>query len=417
MYKVDVVIVGLNDRTLELVELFRDQKVLVIDERNFSDTSAVLDFEDDLLFGIYQGSLEASMYQVDDYEQMKEFYQMITAMNYNNKQTNLKLISAQLEQNKINVLKGRIKIKSNQLLNINYLSEDTEVSFDRLVLNTSYSEKKDDRNPFVFTLEEILATQLLPEEMIIEIKTMKDLEIAKMFSNFSTKVIGVMTKNVFTEIDHLMFRDSVRDAFDTDKFELIDKAQILKVEEHSSYGMLEIEKINDQVFPPKKEIIKESFTVLLKSYEHVANNFDLGLEKLEDYDSTEDLISFEDKLMSQTIHLTPAYVHIQQKDPSEDRVTLRINADELKYFSRIHETQGGLEVMINKNTLEIESAIIYCHESLVLRDIVRLIMEHQIPLSYFEETPIGVSSVMSIFVDIAHKYRMEVSNDNPNNNK
>ena len=162
---------------------------------------------------------------------------MVVSMNETQKQDNRKAIRAKLEKQGIEVIKGRVQIENSQTLSVNYLEQDTAVSFESLVLNTESIEKKEDSNPFVFSLEELLATQLLPEEMIVEVSTLKDLEIAKMFSNFSTKVKVVMTKNVFTEIDHLMFRDSIKESMEESDFEFIDKASIQSIESHVSYCM------------------------------------------------------------------------------------------------------------------------------------------------------------------------------------
>ena len=196
---------------------------------------------------------------------------------------------------------------------MNYLEQDTTVTFESLVLNTESIEKKEDSNPFVFSLEELLATQLLPEEMIVEVSTLKDLEIAKMFSNFSTKVKVVMTKNVFTEIDHLMFRDSIKESMEESDFEFIDKASIQSIESQGSYGMVEIESVNDKVFPFKKESRKESFSVLLRSFEQVAHDFNFGLEKLAFYERASELIDSSSDVKSQSVYVTPAYVHLAKK--------------------------------------------------------------------------------------------------------
>ncbi len=54
MIKTEVVIIGLNDLTQEVAALYPGKKILVIDERNSAEFSRVLDFKDDLLFGVYQ---------------------------------------------------------------------------------------------------------------------------------------------------------------------------------------------------------------------------------------------------------------------------------------------------------------------------------------------------------------------------
>lgn len=408
MIKTEVVIIGLNDLTQEVAALYPGKKILVIDERNSAEFSHVLDFKDDLLFGVYQSSLEVAQFESEDYEQMKEFYQMVVSMNETQKQDHRKAIRAKLEKQGIEVIKGRVQIENSQTLSVNYLEQDTTVSFESLVLNTESIEKKEDSNPFVFSLEELLATQLLPEEMIVEVSTLKDLEIAKMFSNFSTKVKVVMTKNVFTEIDHLMFRDSIKESMEESDFEFIDKASIQSIESQGSYGMVEIESVNDKVFPFKKESRKESFSVLLRSFEQVAHDFNFGLEKLAFYERASELIDSSSDVKSQSVYVTPAYVHLAKSLLSDDLKVIRVNADELHYFKLIHEINGGMEFMINKQTQLIESAIFYCYDSLVLRDIVRMLMDHQIPMSYFEKTSLGVSSVMSIFVEIAELFRAEV---------
>ena len=112
MIKTEVVIIGLNDLTQEVAALYPGKKILVIDERNLAEFSRVLDFKDDLLFGVYQSSLEVAQFESEDYEQMKEFYQMVVSMNETQKQDHRKAIRAKLEKQGIEVIKGRVQIEN-----------------------------------------------------------------------------------------------------------------------------------------------------------------------------------------------------------------------------------------------------------------------------------------------------------------
>ena len=90
----------------------------------------------------------------------------------------------------------------------------------------------------------------------MEVSTLKDLEIAKMFSNFSTKVKVVMTKNVFTEIDHLMFRDSIKESMEESDFEFIDKASINRSSHRVPMVWLRLRVLMTRCFLSRRNLVK-----------------------------------------------------------------------------------------------------------------------------------------------------------------
>lgn len=394
MKQTDVVILGLNHHVLEIVDSFEDEKITIVDERSFNQYSRVLDFDDELLFGVYQGSLEASQFNVTDASEMVEFYQMIVAHHKENRQNNRRTLLAILKEKGFEVIKGRAQIQDDHSLKVDYLDESTEVSFNKIVLNMGQSEQTTETNPYIFTLEEYLETEALENKMMIEVKTLKDLEVAKLFGNFGVKVKALLVENAFREIDHLMFRDSIRDSLTSEGLEIIDRVTIQSFEEQATFGIVNYETHNDK--------FSESFTVFLRSVESVENRSGLGLELVNNIIELDDLYPKKSSIKRQVLHLTPAYVLIEKEEASaSDDTTIRLNADEIAYFKRTSNEDGGLEVKVDSVSHTIKSATFYCHDSLILGDIAQLMMENDLSLDTFRQSQRPANSAMSVFVDIA----------------
>ena len=143
-------------------------------------------------------------------------------------------------------------------------------------------------------------------------------------------------------------------------------------------------------------MLADNFTFFLRRQDAIVKDAPQYAKSISDFLKPEEVID------SQAIFVTPPYVSLVRKERSQDGLVLRLNADEISYFKRIHEEFGGLEVIINKTTKQLESAIFYCHDALVLSDVARLIMEQKIPLDSFDMQHSNGLSILSVFEEIAY---------------
>lgn len=405
--KTDTVIIGLNEQLLDIINP-SDQSVCVIDVKNFSEYSREITFDDDMLFGIYQSSLEASQFAIDDVDTMKEFYQMVVSLRGQNQQDEARVLLDKLKDRNIEVVKGRVTIEDENTLVVHYLEQTTEITFNKLIMNTGHSIKTDSNNPYVFTLAQLIETQLLPESMIVEVKSLHDLGVAKMFSHFGTKVQALLINNVFSEIDHLMFRDTLRESLISDSMTLFNKVTINSIESDSGFGKIEFNHVEADGFPIQQETQTETFTVYLASGEGVRNDFSMNLETLDQVVWLEDLISKKDKVDVTSLYLAPAFTSVKAKVPAKNPLTIRLNSDEIAYYKRIQALDGGLEIICDKDTGKIHGATFYCFESLTLRDMVILMIEEDTEITQFKNLYQSATSVLSVFTDIYKEYEKEV---------
>lgn len=393
MIKIDTLIIGLNKKVLSLTSQF--ESCLVIDDKSAHDSSEVIDFNDDRLLGLYQSSTEAARFEVDDFDAMAQFYQMVVELYQNNYRDQSKEIVNQLKERNIEVKKGRVQFIDEHHCKIEYLEQETLIEFNQVILNVKDREPLNLDNPYLYTLDELIASQMLPKQLLIEARALKDLAIAKIFRNFGVEVKVLLVENVWREIDHLMFRDALKETLIESGIEMVEKVEILSIEGQATFGIVNYSSIKDG-FPVQKEMLADNFTFFLRRQDAIVKDAPQYAKSISDFLKPEEVID------SQAIFVTPPYVSLVRKERSQDGLVLRLNADEISYFKRIHEEFGGLEVIINKTTKQLESAIFYCHDALVLSDVARLIMEQKIPLDSFDMQHSNGLSILSVFEEIAY---------------
>lgn len=379
-------IVGLNSNLKNIVGDL-DGEILVIDEMGLKHAGQYTTFESDNVLSLYQASLVTGRLEHDDFSASQEFYEHLYNQQHELEYMNLKDLQDYLSAKNIKVLKGRLRVVDANHAELTYLGETTSIEFDKLILNTGFIEENPTDSPFVFTFNQFLNTGQLFRRILVDAKSLRGLEIAGLLARFGCEVTLVSGKALFSEIDHLMFRDAVRESIVDQGINHLEKYTIESIEDLDNVAKVHVKPLSQLAFEITNQVKEQTIEVdaIVIESDPTKPSFVEGEEDLS-----------KPLRQHDSVFLNPVLASVKT---SESGVPHRFDAQEFTYFKTRFEIDGGIELLVKDEF--IIGGTFYCHNALELAQLLELIKH--IPVGEIQHLSVFENSLLGVFKEAATK--------------
>lgn len=383
------IIFGLNDRALQYALNHRDEEISVVDVKNFLRRPKYVSFNEDITQLFYHSAQVRKSLMSESLEESQEFFSQISSSHHEKEKELKKLLVDKL--NKLNVVlyRGHVSFSGDHQVTLRYLNNVDVVDYDQAYLNAGFHEKHDREHAFVFTLDELIHGEHLYESMIIEAKTLRSVEIAEMFAHFGSKVTLVCDRKFFNQIDHLMFRDAIKQSLIDANVTIVEKKLIDSIEYHDTNLTVSLKHQSQLAFEIMESDGVDSVTadILIVEGEQVLNTFDKELQVFENLPEP----------TMKIIYLSMPFVTLEKNKHTSHKV-VRLDASQIPYFVLRYEEDGGLEVSVNPETMEITAASIFTHQAIDLGQLIGLMMNQSLSLDTIRD--VSPESIFSVLLKV-----------------
>ena len=378
------IIVGLNSNLLNIIDSINGQ-IVVIDEASLKSKGHYVGFESEKVLALYQASLIAGQLEHNDFKASEEFYEHISNQQHELDYMNHKALVEILESKNIQILKGRLNVISPVKAELTYLGETTELEYSQLIINAPKTEENPYQSPFVFTFDQFLHTSQLFRRVLIDAQSLRGLEIASMMARFGSEVTLVVGRRLFAQIDHLMFRDAVRETLISQNIELLEKYTVETIEDLDASTKVTIKPMSQLAFEITEPVSEKTIEVDAVIVE--------GNIESPHFSESEIDKSVQDRVTN-SIFLNPILSVVES-----DSVTERYQYDVqlFTYFRSRFEIEGGIEFLVDNN--KIVGGTFYCYNALELAQLLKVINND---LNELKTLEVFDNSLLGVFKEAAH---------------
>lgn len=333
-------IIGLNQHTLQLVNSL-EGKIVVVD---LVQKAQYTTFESEKVQALYQASLLSGQVDHSNFDDSAQFYDHVAnqqvELNYMNKKELIETIN----NKKIEIVKGRVNIIDNHHVEVSYLSETKQLETENLIVNTEFSEENPYHSPFIFTFDELINTNQLFKRIGVVASSLRALEIASMFNRFGSEVSLIVDRRLFSQIDHLQFRDAIKESLTQQNIRLYEKYEVSEITDQEQSAVLQLQPQSNLAFEIGEQTMPQQIEVDVV----VIENLEAGFNPNKDI-----------------LFLNPALALFNANSEGE---IVQIDAQELTYFKSRFDFDGGIEYRVNDN--HIVGATFYCQNAIDLKQIL-----------------------------------------------
>lgn len=383
------IIFGLNERALQYAINHRDENVVVVDVKNFLRRPKFVTFSDDITQLFYHSAQVRKSLMSESLEESQEFFRQISSSHHEKEKELKKLLIDKLTRLNVEIYRGHVSFTGDHQVTLRYLDNIDVFDFDKAYLNAGFQESHQYDHAFVFTLDELIHGEHLYESMIIEAKTLRSIEIAEMFAHFGSKVTLVCDRKFFNQIDHLMFRDAIKQSLIDANVTVLEKKEIDTVDFHDINLTVQLKSQSQLAFEimDKKSVDSITADILVVEGEALRNTFDVDLEIFEELPEPSMKI----------LYLSKPFVTIEKNKQATDRI-VRLDASQIPYFVLRYEEEGGLEVSVNPMTNEMTAASIYTHQAIDIGQLITLMMNQSLSLDTIND--VSPESIFSVLLKV-----------------
>lgn len=339
------ILIGLTEKIYDVLDTIEGQ-VVVIDQTN---AQPFVTFESEKVQALYQASLLSGQVNHSSFEDSFEFYDHISTQQFELSYLNKKELVEFCENKNIQVIKGRITHKDENCIEVSYLGETQQVCGDQIVDLIGQSEENTHSSPFVFTFDQFLNTNQLFKRIGVIAKNLRGLEIASMYKRFGSEVSLIVDRRYFTQINHLQFRDAIRESIEEQGIALYEKYEATQFEDLSESVLVTLTPQSNLAFEIGKPLVEETI-----EFDAVILEFDQGPS-------------------GETLFVEPA---LSLLNPNQEGEIVQIDCADFSYFKSRLDYEGGIEYRIFDN--RIVGATFYCHNALDLKQALMLMTDQSL---------------------------------------
>lgn len=362
-------IIGLNQNTLPLINSL-EGKIVVVD---LVQQAQYTTFESEKVQALYQASLLSAQVDHTNFDDSAQFYDHVAnqqvELNYMNKK---ELMETIVDKN-IEVIKGRVNILDEHHVEVSYLSETKALETENLIVNTEFSEQNPYQSPFVFTFDELINTNQLFKRIGIIASSLRALEIASMFNRFGSQVSLIVDRRLFSQIDHLQFRDAIKESLTQQNIKLYEKYEVTEITDQEQSALLHLEPQSKLAFEIGEQTKPQQIEVDVVVIENLEDDFNPNKDIL---------------------FLNPALALFNSDSEGE---IVQIDAQDLTYFKSRFDFDGGIEYRVSDN--HIVGATFYCQNAIDLKQILEQITH--LNLDELSKLEVLNNSLMGVFKESA----------------
>lgn len=380
------VIIGLNSNLLNFIDNLSGE-IIVIDEVGLKSKGQYIGFESEKVLALYQASLIAGQVEHSDFESSSNFYEHIFNQQHELEYMNHKQLIDILESKNVKILKGRFKLINPHSAELSYLGETKEITFSTLINNTNLMEENHSDSPFIFTFDQFLQTGQLFEKILVKGKTLRSLEIASMMARFGSEVVLVLPARLLNQIEHLLFRDEVRDILSRQNIKVLEKYEIESIEDLDSSAIVHVNPLSKLAFEVTEPVSNQSFEVQAIIVESDVNKSTFDASEL-DYSAPIN--------KTESLFINPVLSVVKSNQETQK---VQFDAQEFTYFQTRFEIEGGIEFLVNQD--HIVGGTFFCFNALELSQLLKL-MELQ-PLEELKQMDVFENSLLGVFKEAARK--------------
>lgn len=354
------VVLGLSKK---IKDLDLDSKWTIIDLVNQHD---FIDFESDEIQPLYQASLLAGQVNFEEFQHAYDFYDQVVTkqfeLNYLKKKELLEYIKSTGAQ----VIKGRFVTKTDNMIELSYFGETQQIHYDHLEDYSMSQEENPYQSPFIFTFKEFIEANQLFKKVAIEATTLRSLEIASLLNRFSCDVTLITDRKFFSKINHLQFRDAIRETLVNQGVRLLEKYEVSSYKDLEQSIELKITPQSNLAFEIGEPLSEQTFEVDALIIENV-----------------------EDSKENSVLFLNPSLAKFKSSDEGQIH---QFDLDEFSYFRDRFEVDGGIEYKVFDN--KIVGATFYCQDALDLKQ--NLMTLQHLRLNELSELDVLDSSLLGV---------------------